>query len=252
MAFYGVAAGQATQLQSKQDPPGFLGGGLLIPREQFTREFLTDYFRDLLSRENEPLISIWIFTNDMDAMDFWSGNIRADHIPFDVWKADYGHIRDRHIPVAQFLSIKGAGLLSIRDEKGTVQVIPLGRPGADASWMEDGRSQILGVNVVWEQTKPARKHAVFFLKTSDPLSNETGLKLMERFTDLPFDEIYIQVRNDFWFIDAPEFPAYYPFENGAQVPSHEAYWNSSMLVCSRGFNPARCAVFTRSGFDPSK
>jgi len=225
--------------------PGFYGDSVLLDSRQFTSEGLKSFFGDLMSREPRALVSVWSFPNEEQRNDFFPFTYLQ--FPYETWRQMHDARRNRRWAVAYFLSLRGSGILSIRNPDGTIKQVSIG--GSDASGLlsPSGTSQILRAVVTSDSVRPFSNHAKFFIRTTRDLTPALGASLLGQIGDLPFDDVYLDVRNDAWFIDAA-FPVFYPFQEDQEPLSQVAYWNSRHLTCWRGGKTPGCTVFQHSGF----
>ena len=229
----------------------YLWRDLLVPEKEMTLARLTPYFRDLLRREKAPLINVGVCTNIGRMEAFWE--VKLLYPAYQRWRMEFDRLNRIPLPMAQFVAIRGAGVLRVRSADGSVQTVLLGKPDSTGLLSDHGIARILSVSVgEWLYTPPRKEtHVTLYIQTPEPLTEATGRRLLTQIGDLRFDETQVSVRNDSWFIQEPYFPAFYAFQPKIQPPSHEAYWNSPTMSCSqRPGEPGSCHVYTKSGNPP--
>lgn len=230
-----------------QTPKGIYYGTANFPGSQFAKEPLARYCREMLMRQQNAVIDLWLYRNNQEANAAIS--VTSVHVSYSMWKSSYDDLARKDWPVAHFVAIRGAGLLSIRGEDGSVEQVSVGRDDTTGLLSADSRSQILYPYAVVQRFRPPRDVLILFVKTKEPLTEDLGLTLLGQVGDLPFDVVSLVVRSDSWFISEFEFPLFYPFGRSGGPPTHQDYWNSPTLKCSKG-KTVDCVVYGHSGDPP--
>ena len=242
----------AQSVISETRSASYLGRDLLVSDKEMTLGRLTPYFRELMRREKEPLLSVGVYTSEEQMKAFWTVKL-SFHVAYEWWRREFDRLNRIPLPMAQFLAIRGTGILRVRGADGSVQTVLLGKPDSTGLLSDHGIARVLSVSVgEWLYTSPRKEtHVTLYIQTTEPLTEATGRRLLAQIGDLRFDETQVSVRNDSWFIQEPYFPAFYAFQPKIQPPSHEAYWNSPTMSCSqRPGEPGSCHVYTKSGNPP--
>jgi len=235
-------------LAENERSPGYFSV-VSVPDSEFSEARLVDLCHDILKRQREPLISVWFFTSDEHAADFFSGKL-SDHIRYDTWLPSYNRLKDIR-PIGRLVSINGSSVLLFlgRDRSVDRQVLagtnPLDivlRTGKELHLLDCVRSARLA------RSKELR--ATVFAWTPQPLTESLGQQaLTELRREIPYEDMTLHVRNDPWFIDEPPFPAFWPFDPEFPSPSKAQWTASPTLVCGKPSSSDRynCRMFFRHG-----
>jgi hypothetical protein len=246
-----AGAMKAQTVVSETRWPGYLGYGLLVGEKDMTPAKLTPYFRNLMRREQAALLNVRVYTNDARMEAFWT--VKFKYPAYQHWRMEVERLNRTPIPMAEFLAIRGAGVLRIRSADGSLKTVFLGKPDSTGLLGDHDAARVLSVSLGEWLYEPPRKerHVTLFIQTADPLNEETCRRLLAQVGDLGFYHTELTLRNDSWFIDEAAFPAFYAFQPRIQPPSHHEYWNSQTMFCSQySGKPARFGVNKHSGNPP--
>ena len=226
--------------------------GEFFPVRAFSPESLVEYCRQMSQKQTGPLITLWAYQNKADEQAL-ALPVYPTPVNYVLWRNRYDSLISRTwSSFAQFLAIGGGGLLSIRDANGRTNLIEVGRTAVPDLLSKQSKSRVLSWNALRHPTDPPTSSVVFLIRTQESLTRETGLRMLGELQGLPFNVVWLVVRNDSWFIERNEFPFIHPYLEGeSSPPSHEEYWNSSTMTCVRWKSmPPSCVVAEHSGDPP--
>lgn len=224
---------------------------ILVPKEQFSDQYLRSVAAGYLRRRDFSVIALFFAVDASEMRHFWNAKM-VDNMPYVLWRDAYNlRVEDKWL-AADFIGLRGSGLLSIRNANGQVRRIVIGTRDKSGLLSADVPERILQVRVT---SVPAtdRKDVTFWIQTNQELGQSTGRRLLSILGDLPFDEVWVKVRNDPWFISDAAFPVFDIFQPGLTPPTHDEYWRSKTMVCSnRTLNSptGACTVYSAKGGAP--
>lgn len=224
---------------------------ILIPEERFTEKVLARSARKLLREAKCPIVNVFYITDESQFRYFWNAKMVND-VPYRLWKKEYDARINEDWRFASLIAVRGVGLLSIRMGNAKVRRVALGKRSEDGLLAENGAERILRMNVT-SVPLMRQQNVEFWIETDQPLNELTGKRLLSMLGELPFDQIWIKVRNDLWFINDAAFPVFDPFQPGLLPPSHLEYYNSKTMVCRVPSPPpesALCTVYSSAGGAP--
>ena len=252
LAGQGPAPQKSSRPVFPPEPPPGVYNGEFLPDSAFSQGLLVEYCRQLLLKETKPLITLWAYQNKEDEREL-TLPVYPTPVNYVLWRNQYESLKSRKwSAIAQFLATGGGGLLSIRDASGRTNVIEVGRTSVADLLSKQGNSRVLSWNALAHPTNPPTTSVVFLIRTQESLSPEIGLHMLAELQSLPFDDVWLVIRNYSWFIECNEFPFIHPYlEGAASPPSHEDYWNSSTMNCLKWRSmPPSCTVAEHSGNQP--
>ncbi len=219
----------AQRLLFEQASSGALQCGIVVPDGRFDERELLRLARENLQRETrQKVISVFMATTDeavSEALTLYSGGER-EYLTFAVryltpgW-ASWG--------MAEAIRIGSDAVLRIRYPDGRLGRLVL--QGRDPLVFGDG-SEVIHIHVPPVRTGPPQVPPVFFVRTSQPLSESTCNRIvadLRRRSGLA--EADVRIRNDHWFITDPQMPVRYAFWERQQIPGPVDFIEGRTALC---------------------
>ena len=159
---------------------------------------------------------------------------------------------ERHIlpkwPVCRVISIGESAVLSFRDASGTREALLMGQTDPRVLSIAGAQYTILHFGLEGNSDDPGAYVARFFIKAGPTITVKGALSVLTMLQKLlPLMLVDVKIKTTAWFIEDPQFPSVYPFEDKLVLPPLPLYLSQSSISCGNLSGKTRCSG---QGFEP--
>jgi hypothetical protein len=224
----------------KDERPGLLRTAVLVSPELFDENHLKKLCKRVLDNNKKVhFIQVWIVADKLDAHFLPKPN---HGLSYDYWRRGYDKEAKRKTRIGEMTAVGKAAVLKLRDERGSVRRVVL--RGSDPLLISTsgGRFEVLYAHFRKAPFGDYDAVEVYMQSQTDP-SVDTCLQAFKTVRGwFQAKDVFVSVRNDFWFILDPHFPFYYPFDPGVTPPTKEELANTHMVECDALSGKPSCKV----------
>jgi hypothetical protein len=200
---------------------------VVLSPQDFDERQILKICRTYMSQNQAKIAKLVLATTKEDA--FYLS--KATHTVYESWYPDYIYKAKHAGPFAELIVFGSGATLRIRHSSGKVTQSVLSERDALAITVDGVTFELLDFHFQ-PLAQPEGGSFEFYFRTPHDLS----IRLSEELTKAVLrgsgiSHAQVNVRNDSWFIDDPDFPTYYRFTEDP-LPAREEYKARSQVGCS--------------------
>jgi hypothetical protein len=219
--------------------PGMLLKAVVSEAGAFDQVNLSALCRRVLKQHGQRgFIQLQVFQDKRDAHPL----PKPDHLLYNGWRRGHDDVAMSLKPVAEMIAIGRSAILRLRDQHGVVSETVLSGKNPLVFESRGSRFEVLHF-AFGRPGLHSLERADVYARTDHPLDPEAGLGLLHTFQAMfPDMAVSVFVRNDAWFIYEQSFPFFYPFGEGMEPSSDEAFIGTHTLRCGTWSGSAACSL----------